>query len=327
MPHTARRTTADDLQVVVDHWTHMRDLIDTSQTSGTWPAAMGKGEYLHEVDRTRSELELAIEHAQHLITKHDEHGRVQYECVHCDYVGEGGAHTPRADREPGQLGERPVPIRLHVVDACRAVEVALCSLADLIAAEVQLAPLTPMPAVKHTGYGTRREAQIAAADRARRGELAAEDVASPYRWSFTMGDRSAVRAAEWLLARFNGETEHCKPISSLHRAHITVVAREAARRIERTIGGLGARYSVPMDDRPCPYCGSSLTLHRGGGLDDVVVCAGPDCEAPVGLDGGRRTWSTPEQLAALQVALDAAAQRRKRADARRRQRAARRAAA
>ncbi|MDX3753712.1 hypothetical protein [Streptomyces sp. AK08-02] len=325
MQHTARRGTADDLQIVLDHWTSMRDLIDTS-TPGTWPPAMGKGEYLRTLDdHDRDEMVLALKHAQHLVTHTDEHGRPQYECLHCDYVGEGRAHIPRADRDGLGLGERPVPLRLYVVDACRAVEVALCSLADEIAAEVQVAPLAPMPAVKHSGYATLREAQVAAADRGRRDRLAAEDAASPYRWSFTMGDRSAVRAAEWLLARIEGHTGACKPISSLHRARIALVAREAARRIERTIGGVGERYSVVMDGRPCPYCGGDLTMHSGGGLDDVVTCAGPECSAPVGLDGGRRTWSRPEQLAALQVALDAAERRRKRAEARARQRAAARA--
>ena len=320
--HTARRTPAADLKIVIDHWGDMRDLVDTS-TPGTWPPAMGRSEYLRSLDEHDvDEVALALQHAQHLVTRVDEHGRPQYECLHCDYVGEGRAHTPRADRDGLGLGERPVPLRLHVVDACRAVEAALCSLADEIAAEVQLAPLAPMPAVKHSGYSTLREAQIAAADRDRRNSLAAADAASPARWSFTMGDRGAVHAAEWLLARLNGDAVHCKPISSLHRARIAFVAREAARRIERTIGGVGDRYTVPMDDRPCPYCGGELTLPRGGGLDDVVVCAGPDCTAPVGLDGGRRTWSRPEQLAALQAALDAAARRRKRAEARARQRAA-----
>ncbi|MFI9600355.1 hypothetical protein ACIHCX_10820 [Streptomyces sp. NPDC052043] len=324
MQHTARRHPADDLQIVLDHWTDMRDLIDTS-TPAPWQPDTDRAAYLRALDdHDRDEVAVALQHAQRLITRRDEHGRVQYECMHCDYVGEGRAHTPRADRDALVLGERPVPLRLHVVDACRAVEVALCALADEIAAEVQLAPLAPMAPAKHSGYATLREAQIAAADRARRDELAALDAASPARWSFTSG-RTAVRAAEWLLARINGDTAHCKPISSLHRARIALVAREAARRIERTIGGVGDRYAVPMDDRPCPYCGDELTLHRGGGLDDVVVCAGPGCEAPVGLDGGRRTWSTPAQLAALQVALDAAARRRKRADARARQRAAARA--
>jgi hypothetical protein len=323
MQHAARRSTADDLQVVIDHWTHMRDLIDTSQASDTWPPAMGKSEYLHDLDRTRREFELAIEHAQHLITKTDEHGRPQYECVHCDYVGEGGPHTPRTDRDGLALGERPVPLRLHVVDACRAVENALCTLADEVAAAVQLAPMSPMRPVKHAGYATLREAQVAAADRARRDLLAAADAASPARWSFR-GGRSAVRAAEWLLARIEGQPGPFLPLRSLHRAHIAVVAAAAARRVERTIGGSVDRYSVPMDE-PCPYCGGRLTMHAGGGEDDAVTCSGPDCEAPVGVEGGRRTWSTAEQLAALQREVEAAARRRKRAADRARQRAAARA--
>ncbi|MFD0034839.1 hypothetical protein ACFVJK_42840 [Streptomyces sp. NPDC127172] len=78
----------------------------------------------------------------------------------------------------------------------------------------------------------------------------------------SMGDRSAVHAAEWLLARLDGGFGYCKPITSLHRTSITFVAREAARRIERTIGGVGDRYVVTLDDRPCPYCKGELVLHR-----------------------------------------------------------------
>lgn len=327
MQHTAaRRSTADDLRIVVDHWTHMRDLIDSTQTADTWPPAMGKAEYLRDTDGALADLERAIEHAQHLITRHDEHGRPQYECLHCDYVGEGGVHTLRPDRQLEQLGERPVPLRLHVVDACRAVEAALCSLADEIAAEVQFAPLASLPSVKHRGYDSRREAQIAAADRARRDRLAAADAAGRLRWSYTMGDRSAVHAAEWLLARLGDEVGPCRSLTSVQRARIAVVARLAARRIERTIGVLDERYDVPMTDRPCPWCCGDLTMHRGGGLPDEVTCErGLDCSAPVPVERGRRTWSAPEQLAALQVAVDAAARRRMRAEARARQRAAARA--
>ncbi|MFE9810683.1 hypothetical protein [Streptomyces sp. NPDC005548] len=319
--HTARtRNTADDLQIVITHWTDLRALVDTTQTADTWPPAMGKSGRRHELDETRDELTRAIEHAQHLLTRHDEHGRVQYECAHCDYVGEGGPHTPRADRDAQQLGERPVPVRLHVVDACRAVETALCAIADEIAAEVQPAPVSSSTA-RRGGYATARAARVAAADRARRDELAAADAASPHRWSFTMRGRTAVRAAEWLLARLD-DGVYCTELTNVQRARIAVVAREAARRIERTIGGVGDRQSFVMDDRPCPYCGAELTMHSGGGLGDVVTCSGPGCEAPVGLDGGWRTWSRPEQLAALQRELDAAERRRRRAEARARQRAA-----
>jgi hypothetical protein len=336
MQHTARRTPADDLQIVIDHWTHMRALIDTSQTSDTWPPAMGRAEYLRALDdHDRDETTRALQHAQQLVTRIDEHGRVQYECARCDYVGEGRAHLPRGDRDPHKLGERPVPLRLHVVDACRAVEAALVAVAgdrppqrldrvalyvggdlvgDQVAADIQRDTIKPL---RRAIPGDPAGLQLAM--------LAARDEADPARWHFTMGDRSAVRAAEWLLGRLRGDEGPCLPLTDRHREQIAVVAREAARRIERTIGGVGDRYEVRLDGRPCPYCGDVLTLYRGGGVDDVVVCSGPDCAAPVGLDGGRRTWSTPAHLAALQRALDDAERRRKRAEARARQRAAARA--
>jgi hypothetical protein len=293
MQHTARtRTTADDLQTIVDHWQHMRALVDTSQTSDTWPPTMGRTEYMRALDdHDRDETALLLQHAQHLVTRHDEHGRVQYECLHCEYVGEGRSHTPRGDRHAAQLGERPVPLRLHVVDACRAVEVALCALADQVAAEVQ------------------------------------HDGTDPARWRYNLGGRTAVRAAEWLLARLRDDAGPYLPLQDRHREQIAVVAREAARRIERTIGLDRDRRSVVMDGRPCPYCGGALTLHRGGGEPDTVTCerGTVGCSAPVPDVRGVRTWSSPTQLAALQSALDDAARRRKRAEDRARQRAAARA--
>jgi hypothetical protein len=312
MNHTAasHRTPADDLQLVIDHWQHLRALIDTSQS--TDPSS--RADYLRRLDQhDRDETALLFQHAQQLVTRIDEHGRVQYECARCDYVGEGRAHLPRPDRDGVMLGERPVPLRLHVVDACRAVEAALCELADQVAAEVQrdtVKPLRrPIPG-DPVGFAL--------------ATLAARDEHDPARWRYNLDKRSAVRAAEWLLARLRDEEGPCLPLRDHHRAAIGIVAREAARRVERTIGGTVDRIAVNME-RPCPYCGHGLTLHAGGGEDDTVTCSGPGCTAPVGLIDGWRTWSTVEQLAALQRELDAAERRRKRAGARARQRAAARA--
>ncbi|MEW1867019.1 hypothetical protein AB0420_02275 [Streptomyces caelestis] len=309
MNHTAasHRTPADDLQIIVDHWQHMRALIDTTQS--TDPSS--RADYLRRLDQhDRHETANLLQHAQQLVTRIDQHGRVQYECARCDYVGEGRAHLPRGDRDAVVLGERPVPLRLHVVDACRAVEAALCELADQVAAEIQRDTVKPL---RRPIPGDPIGLQLAM--------LATRDENDPARWRFNLGDRSAIRAAEWLAARWRGDDGPCLPLHSAHRAQIALVAREAARRVERTIGGTVDRFAVPMD-RPCPYCGSGLTLHAGGGEDDTVTCSGPSCEAPVGLVDGRRTWSTAEQLAALQRDLDTAEQRRKRAEARARQRAA-----
>lgn len=322
MQHTAR-TAADDLRIVLDHWGHLRALIDTA-TPDTWPPTMGQSAYLHDLDAARDQADAAIEHAQHLLTRHDEHGRAQYDCAHCTYVGDGGPHTPRPDRDALQLGERPVPLRLHVVDACRAVEAALVACADEIAAEVQPSPLAPMRPVKNGGYTTAREARIAADDRDRRNALAARDASAHGRWTYT-GGRTALRAAAWLLDQVDGSSV-CTPLSAEQRGRIALVARAAAARIERTIGGSAMQRAVPMADSPCLYCGGRLTLHTGGDQVDRVTCEhGHECGAPVRVIEGRRTWATPGELAALQRELAAAAKRRKRADARARQRAAARA--
>lgn len=307
MTRTAR-TPLDDLQVVTTHWPHMRALLDTTTPPTT------RAEYLRRLEQyDRDETALTLQHTPQLITRIDEHGRTQYECARCTYSGNTRTHLPRGDRDPHALGERPAPLRLHVLDACRAVEIALCTLADQIAADIQRDTIKPL---RHAIPGDPVGLQLAM--------LAARDEADPARWRYNMGDRTAVRAAEWLAARLRGDDGPCRPLTPTHRARIAAVAREAARRIERTIGSSTDRLSITMD-RPCPYCGHDLTLHADGGDTDTVTCSGPACTAPVGLDGGRRTWSTPEQLAALQRELDAAEKRRKRAEARARQRAAARA--
>ncbi|NJP73386.1 hypothetical protein [Streptomyces sp. C1-2] len=311
MQHTARNAPAA-LQLIVDHWEHLRALLDTRNPDTTRPAS--RAAYLRDLDQhDRDEALLAFQHAQQLTTRHDEHGRVFYECQHCDYVGEGRAHLPRPDRAAVQLGERPVPLRLHVVDACRAVEAALCALADEIAADIQRAPITP-PRRGNANDPALRDLAL----------LATRDDADPRRWHYNMRGRTAPRAAAWLLARWNDEPGPCRKLSGRHRIVIAAVAREAAARVERTIGGVDER-RTEMVEQPCPWCSSELLLHTGGGEPDKVTCTGPDCGAPVGLVHGWRTWSTPEQLAGLRRDIEAAARRRKRADDRARQRAAARA--
>ncbi|AAR29709.1 hypothetical protein VWBp19 [Streptomyces phage VWB] len=198
----------------------------------------------------------------------------------------------REDRDPAQLGDRPVPIRLHVADACRAIEVALCSLADSLG--------IPDALDYADWYGRDRE------------------------------QRTAPTAARWLLARYGTGPA----VSALHKAErlrIDGYAREAAARLDRVLGT--GRAASPMPGRPCPWCGGELVLHTEAGTVVSVTCSTGlvDCNAPVRFDVERRArvWSTPEQLAGLQRALDAAEasraeaeQRAKRAAARRLQRAA-----
>lgn len=291
------RTAADDLRVVVDHWQHLRALID-SATPEVWTPPKDADDYLRQLD----------EH--HAAERALGHGHMSP----AEWLARPGAGdqdaTPRAERTPLVLAEQSAPLRLHVVDACRAVEAALASVADEIAAAVQRAPVKRLP---RSIPGDRVGLDLAL--------LAARDEADPQRWHYTLGDRSAVRAAEWLIGRLEGAPGPCLPLDDAQRYRIARIAREAARRLERTIGN-DRRRSFPMR-RPCPYCGAELTMHRGGTDASTVTCENGDaCGAPVPIVEGRRTWAAPHELASLEGALDAAAYRAVRALARRRQRAA-----
>lgn len=296
MQHTARpRTPLDDLQTIVDHWQHLRALIDTTQTVDTPPPTTR--DYLRALDdhdaaevsvaqQIAAALAHALDHPQQLVTRYDEHGRPHYRCAHCDHTGEGGAHPVREDRDPMQLGERPVPLRLHVTDASRAIEAALCGLAD---------------------------------------SLATRDALDPADWhGRDRAERTAPTAARWLMGRLRDEP--CCPTHDAEQQQIARHAREAAERLDRVVG---LRRSAAMLGMPCPWCGGDLVAHLDGDAIERVTCATGlvDCSAPAPFDVAlrARVWSTPEQLVVLQREIHEAARRRKRAEARARQRAAARA--
>jgi hypothetical protein len=313
MNHT--RTPAENLQHILDHWDHLRALLDTTGPGQTWPPQKPGAEYLRaldeqdaaEVSAAQSLAEAiahAVAHPQRLITTRHHTGQLYYKCAFCDHVGEGLPHPVREDRDPAQLGERPVPIRLHVADACRAIELALCGLADSISARDAVAPSD-----WHTEDLTRRVYPEDWHDRER-----------------TM--RTVPTAVRYLLGRLGGP---CCATHDREQARIAAYAREAAARLDRVLGT--GRTAAVMPGRPCPWCGGELVLHTEAGTVMSVTCSTGliDCNAPVPFDVDRRgrVWSTPEQLAALQKALDAAErkraeaeQRAKRAEARRQQRKA-----
>lgn len=303
MNSTARpaRTTAENLQHILDHWEHLRDALDTDGPGGTWPPTRPGAAYLRALDdqdaaEVSAEQSLAeaiahaVAHPQQLVTVRHHTGQLYYRCAHCEHVGEGIPHPVREDRDPAQLGERPVPIRLHIADACRAIEIALCSLAD---------------------------------------SIAARDAVDPADWhQGDRGLRTVPTAAAWLLGRLGDGP--CCATHDADRARIDSYAREAAGRLDRA---LGISYtSRVLPGMPCPWCAGDLVMHCEAGTVMSVTCATGliDCNAPVPFDVDlrARVWSTVEQLAALQRALDAAErkraeaeQRARRTEDRRRQRA------
>ncbi|EFE74549.1 hypothetical protein SSIG_02095 [Streptomyces filamentosus NRRL 11379] len=197
----------------------------------------------------------------------------------------------REDRDPAQLGERPVPLRLHVVDACRMIELVLVRLAD---------------------------------------EIAARDAHDPADWhNGRPEDRTAPVAAGWLLTRIGDGP--CCPTHDTDRARIAERAREAAARIDRVLGtGRMSRVLAGMPCPWCAG-DLVIHTEAGTVMSVTCATGLIDCSAPVPFDIDRRArvWASVEQLAALQRAIEAAERKRseaerraRRTEDRRRQRAA-----
>lgn len=292
MSRTAR-TPDQHLRVILDHWKHLRDLIDTA-TPEPWPPAPDR--YLAALDEhDRDEV------AASRMSPADWLARLG--------IGETG-EPALVEREPLVLAEAPAPLRLHVVDACRAIEVVLAAVCDEIAADVQRPAISP----PRRGWADPVSLDL--------DLLATRDAADERRWRYNLGDRSAPTAAGWLLARWHDEEGPFAPLHDGHRTRIAEVAREAAHRVERTIGT--GRRSVPISDRPCPWCTGLLVMHTSpdDGGDAVTCSTGVECPAPVVLDGdGRRVWAGADALVALADALSASDRRRRRRDQKRAERA------
>lgn len=172
------------------------------------------------------------------------------------------------ERDPAQLGERPIPIRLHVYATMRSVEAALIECADSIARDNQRDPMQPFGPDRRTRLDPR---VYTAADRHRRAKLAAADATDPQRWRF-VGTRTATYAALWLCARVEGMRGPQTPLTVAQHRHIARVAAGAVERIERALD-TGAETATLAP--PCPNCGGTITVHGGAGASPLANC--PDC--------------------------------------------------
>ena len=236
-------TTATHLRTVAIHWTDLHDAAGTPTTIGAF--GLGLRGYLARLDHADAEQ---LEYERHQ-----------------------AAHLRSLERDPIQLGERPVPVRLHVLDTMRAVEAALVQCADDTAHAVQRAPIAG-PTARRTAthpYLTQREADIAAADRRRRTELAEADLVDPRRWKYT-GKRTAPHAALWLLARIERAPGPCRRLAEDEEARIGTVAAGAAARVERALDIAAQRRTL---EEPCA-CGGLIDVHGGEGRVPVAHCTG-----------------------------------------------------
>ncbi|MFF6829613.1 hypothetical protein [Streptomyces longwoodensis] len=236
-------TTATHLRTIALHWTDLHEAAGTPAQIGAF--GLGLRGYLTRLDQADAEQ---LEYERHQ-----------------------AAHLRSLERDPIQLGDRPVPVRLHILDTMRTVETALIACADDIAHAVQRAPIAG-PTARRTAahpYLTQREADIAAADRNRRAQLAHADLVDPRRWRYT-GRRSAPYAALWLLARVERAPGPCRRITEQEEQRIGNVAAGAAARVERALDIAAQRRTLAQ---PCA-CGGEIDVHGGEGRAPLAHCTG-----------------------------------------------------
>ncbi|MFJ8146018.1 hypothetical protein ACIQ6R_13190 [Streptomyces sp. NPDC096048] len=262
-------TTSTHLRTVALHWGDLREAL--GQPAIVNGFGQGLRGYLAALEEAEPVI-LALDHYQKLTTVRDDLGRtISYRCEHCGDVDPGHNHPIGEDRDPTQIGQRPVPIRLVIADTMRAVEAALVACADDIAHAAQRAPIAG-PTARRTAthpYLTQREADIAAADRARRAELAHADLVDPRRWRWT-GRRTASHAALWLLARIERKPGPCRRITEQEEQRIGTVAAGAAARVERALDIAAQQRTL---EQRCA-CGGAIDVHGGEGRVPVAHCTG-----------------------------------------------------
>jgi hypothetical protein len=223
-------TTATHLRTIALHWADLHEAVGAPTQHGAF--GLGLRGYLAALDQLDAE-QLEYDHHQ-------------------------AAHLRSLERSTDQLGERPAPVRLSILDTMRAIEAALVDCADQTAADVQRSPMTYAP----RGWP--------AADRARRDQLARADALDPRRWKYR-GHRTAPYAALWLLARVERVGGPFTALSETQRARIGTVAEGAAERVERALDIAAQRRTL---ERPCAKCGGKIDIHGGEGRIPLAHCTG-----------------------------------------------------
>lgn len=249
-------TTATHLTTVAIHW---RDLTDALALPAIHHG-FGRGLRGYLAALEEPEMQIVVDHTAKLTTKRDtESGRVVgYGCQLCGDADPGHAHPIGEDRDPAQIGQRPVPLRIHILDTMRTVEQALVECADQTAGSIQRPVMGLLPAA------------YPAADRARRELLVMQDRQDPRRWSWTGGRPTAPYAALWLLARVQAAPGPFRPLTVLQLDHITAVARTAADRIEQALDIAAQRKTLERRHD----CGGRIDVHGGEGRPPLAHCTG-----------------------------------------------------
>ncbi|TXS35133.1 hypothetical protein [Streptomyces sp. t39] len=178
------------------------------------------------------------------------------------------------ERDPAQIGRRPVPLRLDLIGTIALIEAGLLELADTTAAHVQRPPVS-MPRPRRAAYATSRAQRIVWEDHARRVAAAQADAADPRRWRYAdprtgRHRQSGREAALWLLGRVTGAPGPFLSLPGPLRERIARASVQAEACIDQALG-LGAGHTTLA--MPCT-CGGRIRLYGDGTLP-TAMCTGP----------------------------------------------------
>lgn len=249
-------TTRAALHILTLRWHDLTDALSTTRHT-TWPPAMGIEAVLNTPDDENSNPL----HPQQLITTTDHHGRTHYQCAHCTHIGPGNTHPGAEDRNPAQLGRRPIPLRLDVYETQRLIEQHMRYAADVIASRIQRTPIPATPAGSEHWTAT---------DRARRRQLAADDAADPRRWPIGTTTRTFQQTVDWLTDRVTGEPGPFEPLTTRDHDTLRADVRAALWLAERALDCATQHTELAL---PHPGCGGTVTIRGTGDTLPVARCA------------------------------------------------------
>lgn len=165
------------------------------------------------------------------------------------------------ERDPAQLGDRPVPLNLAIYDTMRTVEAALAHCAEVTASAVQIEPI-PLPG-----------RDWPAADRARRAAVSRADLADRRRWRYGRATPPATYTALWLLARVERRPGPFRALDDVQQRYIRTVATEALRRAQAALDTDADRRTELGPEHGCA-CGGTIEVYGGGGATPCARCIG-----------------------------------------------------
>jgi hypothetical protein len=235
-------TTTAHLHTIVLHWADLHEAAGVPGTIGGF--GLGLRGYLARLDQADADQ---LEYEQHQ-----------------------AAHLRSLERDPIQLGPRPVPVRLHILDTMAAIHAELLQCADAIAETVQRPPMA-MPAPRRAAYARTRDERRAWDDHARRVQAAQDDATDARRWRWNGCRPDAPYTALWLLGRVQGAPgPFRRQLTERETDRIGSVARSCGDRVERALDIAAQSRTLEQ----LHECGGRIEVHGGEGARPLARCTG-----------------------------------------------------